>query len=243
MTRHDLAGVPMTRLASLVAAMALTGCGGGLMVTDAPGRSLRAEARHAEVEEQVARRAEQGDRAERRQAAVEPGAVPVQAELAVEIDLSEAPYHVAPEAAKAIDLEFSEGLPAPTQEQVVAPPPAWKPAAQVEAAEGATQAAAAAPVIEDVWPNKAPAAGSDDARKHDRHEDEHQFDVARVVIKGQNLAASQVVFGLAPARILEATADSITVAAPEAGVGEVAIVVTNRDGSFAIAAQNFGYYR
>ena len=249
MARFDLAGLPMTRLASLVAAMALTGCGGGLMVTDAPGRSLRAEARHAEMEEQgQALRAGQGERAESRQAAVGPVAVSVQAGIAVGMDLSQAPYHVAPEAARAVDLEFSPGLAEPTQEQVVAPPPAWKPAAAapVESAASAEEAAqveaAAAPVIEDVWPDKVPAAGSDDARKHGGGGQENGTDV-EVVIKGSHLDASQVVFGLVPARILKVTADSLTVAAPAAGVSEVVIVVTNRDGSFAIAKQSFRYYR
>ena len=246
MARFDLAGLPMTRLASLVAAMALTGCGGGLMVTDAPGRSLRAEARHAEMEEQgQALRAGQGERAESRQAAVGPVAVSVQAGIAVGMDLSAAPYHVAPEAARAVDLEFSAGLPEPTQEQVVAPPPAWKPAAAAPAAsaeEAAQVEAAAAPVIEDVWPDKVPAAGSDDARKHGGGGQENGTDV-EVVIKCSHLDASQVVFGLVPARILKVAADSLTVAAPVVGVSEVVIVVTNRDGSFAIAKQAFRYYR
>jgi IPT/TIG domain-containing protein len=235
MARLDLARSSM--LAGLVAAIALTGCGGGLMLTDAPGRSLRAEARHVETEERgEVLRSEHGDRAERRQPAVELGAAPVQAEPDVEIDISEAPYHLAPEAARAVDLEFSAGLSEPTQEQVVSPPPAWKPAARDEAT------GAPVPVIEDVWPNKAPAAGSDDALEHNSNRNGHEHEI-EIVIKGKNLTASQVLFGMAPARIVEVTAHSLTVAAPAAGAGEVAIVVTNRDGSFAIATQAFSYYR
>ncbi|HET9599229.1 MAG TPA: IPT/TIG domain-containing protein, partial [Anaeromyxobacteraceae bacterium] len=131
---------------------------------------------------------------------------------------AEAPYHVSPERARAIDLEWNQELPQPPQDQVVAPPPAWRPAAQAEVA--------AAPEISDVWPNKGPEAGGD-----------------VVLIKGKNLGASQVLFGMAPARIIEASADAVKVAAPGAGAGEVAVVVTNADGAYAIATHAFRYYR
>jgi hypothetical protein len=103
----------------------------------------------------------------------------------------------------------------------VAPPPAWRPVVAEAAAEPAAE-----PQIDDVWPNKGPEAGG-----------------AVVVIKGKNLAASQVLFGMAPARIIEASADAVKVAVPEYGAGEVPVVLTNRDGAYAVAAHAFRYYR
>jgi hypothetical protein len=214
MAHLDLASLPTTRLATLVAALALGGCGGGLMVTDAPSRSARAEERQAQAEAKATAKAPVKAEAPEAPAAAKPERV--------DLDLSQAEYYVAPEAARAIDLEFNEGLPAPSQEQVVAPPPAWRPVV----AEAAAAEPAAEPQIDDVWPNKGPEAGG-----------------AVVVIKGKNLAASQVLFGMAPARIIEASADAVKVAVPEYGAGEVPVVLTNRDGAYAVAAHAFRYYR
>jgi hypothetical protein len=80
-------------------------------------------------------------------------------------------------------------------------------------------------VIEDVWPNKAAASGGE-----------------RIVLRGRNLRAAQVVFGLTPARIIEAWDEKVTLAAPAAGAGPVAIVLTNRDGNYAVAGAAFQYY-
>jgi hypothetical protein len=85
----------------------------------------------------------------------------------------------------------------------------------------------ATPAIDDVWPDKGPSSGGE-----------------RVVIRGKNLQPLQVIFGLTPARIVAATEDALTVEAPGAAdAGQVAIVVTNRDGNYAIAAGAFQYYR
>ena len=210
-----------------VAALALTGCGGGLMVTDAPSRSAKAEARHAEVEGRSevtghsdVRRAAQGDRAELREARSEAAVVEPKADLDASDAPHDAPYYVAPETAKAIDLEFSDGLPAPTQEQVVTPPAPWRPAALAGAQ------VAANPQIDDVWPNKGPESGG-----------------GVVVIKGKNLMVTQVLFGMMPARILEATSDAVKVAIPGSGAGEVPVVITNGDGTYAVAMHAFRYYR
>jgi IPT/TIG domain len=115
----------------------------------------------------------------------------------------------------ATDLEFSEGLPEPPQQQVATPPAPWAPSPDAEAG--------AKPVIEDVWPARAPSTGG-----------------GRVVLRGKNFQVAQVVFGLAPAQIISQTQDSVTVAVPPA-TGQVAIVVTNRDGNYSIAAQPFRY--
>jgi outer membrane murein-binding lipoprotein Lpp len=210
MARLDLAHLPMARLAAVVAALALAGCGGGLKVTEAPSRSAKAEERQAQADAKL-------EAAAKAQANAEAPEAPARAKA--ELDLSQAEYYVPPEAAKAIDLEYNEGLPEPSQEQVVAAPPAWKPVV-------AEAGAASEPQIDDVWPNKGPESGG-----------------AVVVIKGKNLQASQVLFGMAPAKIIEARADAVKVAVPEYGPGEVAVVITNRDGAYAVAMHAFRYYR
>jgi rubrerythrin len=144
-------------------------------------------------------------------------------------------------AAAAVDLEFSEGLNEPPQQQVVPAKPHWTPPATAtataptaDAAAAPTADAAAAPAadatpeaaIEDVWPDKTSEAGGE-----------------RVVIRGQNLQPAQILFGMVPATIVEVARDHIVVIAPAAKEGEVKIVVTNRDGSYAIAADAFRYYR
>jgi hypothetical protein len=113
------------------------------------------------------------------------------------------------------DLEFNAGLPEPPQQLVVRPPEPWRPS------EGA--GAVSQPVIVGVEPRSAPGAGG-----------------ARVVIRGQNLRPGQVMFGQAPARILSATGDAVTVVAP-AGAGPVVIAVTNDDGAFALSSVPFTY--
>jgi hypothetical protein len=127
-------------------------------------------------------------------------------------------YALSPARAREIDLEFSPGVQEPSQEEVAPAPPAWKPAADAEGS--------AKPVIDDVWPDKAPSSGGE-----------------RVVIRGRNLQTAQIVFGLVPARIIEASDDKVTVAAPAAGAEQVAIVLTNRDGNYAVAANAFQYYK
>jgi hypothetical protein len=111
------------------------------------------------------------------------------------------------------------------------PPAVWTPPPEPPAQEGGDGAASlpapvsAPPVIVDVWPAQGPASGGQE-----------------VVIRGENLRAVQVLFGVAPARILAATAESLTVRSPPVGAaGPAPIVVTNGDGSYAIAP--FTYYR
>jgi len=117
-----------------------------------------------------------------------------------------------------LDLEFNAGLPEPPQQNVVQPPAPWRPD---PGADGR-----APPVIEEVEPRAGPASGG-----------------ARVTIRGRNLRVSQVMFGLAPARIVSAGPNAVTVEAPPAGAGAVAIAVTNDDGSYAVAAAMFTYSR
>jgi hypothetical protein len=227
-------------------AAALTGCEAGLSVTDATARSVRAESRRGSAE--GAERADEdqhrngGDRDQRgsdargdSRAAGRDGDRDARTaerdgehrsgdgeEQGVERNPGDdAPhtYALTPAQARAIDLEFSPGLPEPPQDEVRPAPRPWTP-------EPSAESASAKPVIEDVWPDKAPASGGE-----------------KVVIRGKNLQAAQVVFGLTPAHILGAAEDAVMVAAPPAGAGQVAIVVTNRDGSYAIAGGAFSYYR
>jgi hypothetical protein len=113
------------------------------------------------------------------------------------------------------DLEYNAGLPEPPQQVVVAPPPAWTPAAS---------AAGAPPVIEEVAPSHAPVAGG-----------------TTVTIRGKNLRPSQIMFGSEPARIVSASAEAVTVVAPPARAGQVAIALTNGDGTYDITRAPFSY--
>lgn len=205
---------------AVLAAAALSGCQGNLEMTDAASPSLRAEpakdARGARDAAEDSGRPAQ-DREEDR--AEDPGrdgeernADRAEADASASAQL----YVVRSESS---DLEFSEGLVEPPQQQVLPAPAPWTPA---PGADGAAQ-----PVIDDVWPGKAPSSGGE-----------------KIVIRGKNLAAAQVVFGLAPARILSVSdsQDTLTVAAPAADAGEVGIVVTNRDGSYALSSGTFQYY-
>jgi len=115
-----------------------------------------------------------------------------------------------------LSLEFNAGLPEPPQGVVVRPPAPWRPN---PAAEGLPP-----PVIEDVDPRAGPASGG-----------------VRVTIRGRNLRASQVMFGLAPALIVSAGPNAVTVLAPEASAGPVIIAVTNDDGSYAVSGLPFTY--
>jgi hypothetical protein len=114
------------------------------------------------------------------------------------------------------DLEFSPGLPAPPQQNIVPAAHVWTPSPSA--------AASAPPVIEGVWPDRGPSSGGD-----------------RVVIRGRNLQAAQVVFGLSLAPILSETDETVVVASPGGEEGLAAIVVTNRDGNYAIVAEAFRY--
>jgi hypothetical protein len=115
-----------------------------------------------------------------------------------------------------LDLEFNAGLPEPPQQNVVQPPAPWRPD---PGAEGRPP-----PIIEEVEPRVGPASGG-----------------ARVTIRGRNLRASQVMFGLAPARIIRAGPNAVTVEAPPASAGPVLVAVTNEDGSYAVAPAPFTY--
>jgi len=115
-----------------------------------------------------------------------------------------------------LSLEFNAGLPEPPQGVVVPPPAPWRPN---PAAEGLPP-----PVIEDVDPRAGPASGG-----------------VRVTIRGRNLRASQVMFGLTPALIVSSGPEAVTVLAPEASAGPVIIAVTNDDGSYAVAGLPFTY--
>jgi IPT/TIG domain len=193
------------QLAVTVATAALAGCGGGAALAEPVAEKGASAGEHRAAVSAAAKRAGEVERAPERP-------VDVGAKAA-----SPAAAAIAPVAPPAVDLEFSEGLAEPSQEQVVSAPEPWRPSASVE--EGSP------PVIADVWPDKGPASGGD-----------------RVVIRGKDLQAAQVVFGLVPAVILEASDDHLVVAAPAGGAGRVAIVVTNRDGHYAVADGAFQYY-
>jgi hypothetical protein len=114
------------------------------------------------------------------------------------------------------DLEFNAGLPEPIQQTVVPPPPPWRPESGTESQEP--------PVIDDVVPRGAPSSGG-----------------VRVTIRGKNLRASRVMFGLSEARIVSVSPDAVTVVAPGGDAGPVRIAVTNDDGSYAVARAPFTY--
>lgn len=102
-------------------------------------------------------------------------------------------------------------------------------AAAAAAAAGAAPDPDHAPLIDSVSPSSAPSSGGSELQIH-----------------GKNLQAYRVVVGFAPARILSVTEAggtvTLTVAAPpRTGPATVAVVVTNRDGSVAIASEPFQY--
>jgi hypothetical protein len=217
----------------------MTGCEGSVAMTDAASRDvtseLRRSARAIASGHDRAERAPGGERATRapddaaeggrNEPASAAGArttVPAHGAAAAgeppAIEIGDAdPQLYAIVHTEGIDLEFSEGLAEPSQSSVVPPPAPWSP--------DPASAQAPEPVIEDVWPSKAPAAGGE-----------------KVVIRGKNLHAAQILFGLAPARILRESDESLTVEAPPSSGGTVGIVVTNRDGHYAIAGTSFEYY-
>jgi hypothetical protein len=204
--------VSVSRLLTMsLAAGVITGCAGGVGTTDAPERSIRAELQKPAEAPVKPTEPDAAEAAKRTDAASDSD------DAAADASEGVAMYALTPERAKTVDLEFSEGLSAPSQEQVVPAPAPWTPAPGAEAS--------ASPVIEDVWPVKAPVTGG-----------------GKVVLRGKNLQVAQVVFGMAPAKVIEATEDELTVAAPEGSAGEVAIVVTNRDGNYAVAGARFEYY-
>jgi IPT/TIG domain len=238
MARIKLTGANLTGLAAVLAISLLAGCDGHIEIAEEARsqqiqsrRSPRATAdRAADGDE----RRSDGDRDERRTTrdryenasgrdgdhggATDRGDARQGDDAAAE-DIGDAdPQLYAIVRSKTIDLEFTPGLPEPPQDKIVPAPAPWAPEPSVEEN-------AAKPVIDDVWPDKAPASGGD-----------------KVVIRGKNLQAAQVVFGLSPARILAQSDDAVTVAAPAAGAGQVAIVVTNRDGNYAVAGSAFRYY-
>ena len=221
-------------IAAVLAAAALTGCDGGVATTHAPARSVVAELRgkalarpsFVDVDgdgrpELVANsmanaegdEREAGDRRDEHATERDGDSD----ERAAADESASQTYALSPSRAREIDLEFSSGLEEPSQEAVVPAPSAWKPAPDSEAM--------AKPVIDDVWPNKGPSSGGE-----------------RVVIRGRNLQAAQIVIGLAPAHIIEASEDKVTIVAPAAGAGAAAIVLTNRDGTYAVATGEFQYY-
>jgi IPT/TIG domain len=233
MARTHLASTRFALAALFCAMTALTGCEGGVSLTDAPDRSMREALRGDDAPAHRRDAAAKDERATDEQDAnadkVAERDIYVSPE---ERDRSEGPYRpdlyrdgvlqlslLRPTEAAALDHEFSAGLAEPPQPQVAPVSPTWTPAADAEASP--------TPVVEDMWPDKAPASGGE-----------------TVVLRGKNLAgAAQVVFGLTPARIIsvDAETDTVTVAAPAASEGKVTIVVTTRDGNYAIAG-GFQYY-
>jgi hypothetical protein len=233
-------------VAVVLAATALTGCDGGIPMTEAPAPHVSATVRGNALDrsssvdvdgdgrpELVAKTMAKGDDDQRptghdghqhgtdasggTRTAEPDGARDQRAAEDEDAEAATPTYAVSPARAREIDLEFSPGLQEPPQDEVLPAPSAWKPAPDAEGS--------AKPVIDDVWPNKGPASGGE-----------------RIVIRGRNLQAAQIVFGTTPAHIMEASEDKVTVAAPAAGAGQVAVVVTNRDGNYAVAESAFQYY-
>ncbi len=114
------------------------------------------------------------------------------------------------------DLEFTPGLREPIQQNVVAPPAPWTPSPDAEAASP--------PVIDAISPRVARTPGG-----------------VVVTIRGRNLDAMQVLFGLSPAAIVSQAPDVLMVQAPPGLPGDAPIVVTNRDGNYVVAATTFQY--
>jgi hypothetical protein len=106
------------------------------------------------------------------------------------------------------DLEYSSGLPEPPQQTVQRPPEPWRP-------DPARQGPS--PIVDSVEPRHGRAAGGD-----------------RVVLRGRNLRAVEVMFGQAAGKILSASGSTLTVETPSSGPGQVAIAVTNDDGTWAV---------
>jgi hypothetical protein len=216
-------------------AVALTACQGGLSLTDAPERSIRTESRRAAApgprkpEERELARVETEDSGERPQERRAParnggdaggdGDAAAGGEEGVDTSRDSAVQSAAGEPS-APDLEFTADLPEPPQQSVAPAARTWAPPPDAEES--------AKPVIEDVWPDKGPASGGE-----------------RVVIRGRNLKPAQVVFGLAPARIVGVSEaqDALTVEAPAGSAGPAAVVVTNADGNYALSGGTFEYYR
>jgi rubrerythrin len=208
-------------LALAFAAAALVGCNGAGPDADGAARDGLEPQRSAQSREAIGggERPVDGDgrvAARDDEAGVERAGEP--APSAEQRAAASAAAAVAAATAAAVDLEYSEGLPEPPQQLVVPARAAWAPSADVEANPQ--------PIIEDVWPNKTAETGGE-----------------RVVIRGTNLQAAQVLFGMVPATIVEVAPDQIVVTAPPAEAGDVAIVVTNRDGSYALAKGTFSYYK
>ena len=245
MIHGKLVGRFLTGVAAVAAAAAMTGCEGGVAMTDAPTRSMKAELRQSpraianrndrrDRDERAAdadrdERAAQADDGAKRDGAAKKDEVAGAPDRrrdggdrderpAIELEIGDAdPELYAIVHTPGIDLEFTEGLVEPPQGSVVQPQAPWAPDPKV--------AETPKPVIEDVWPDKGAASGG-----------------AEVVIRGKNLQPAQILFGLAPARIIRETPESVTVAVPPSGAGHVGVVVTNRDGNYAIAGGSFNYY-
>jgi hypothetical protein len=63
-----------------------------------------------------------------------------------------------------------------------------------------------------------------------------------LTIKGENFSSPQILFNSAPARILSGSPDAVTVIVPaQERPGIATIVVTNRDGSYAVARNAYKY--
>ena len=113
-------------------------------------------------------------------------------------------------------LRYSAGQREPMQTALVVRDDTWVAPAEPSGAPP--------PEVEQVSPGAAPSQGG-----------------ARVVLRGRHLRPSQVMFGVAAARITGATADSVTVEVPPARPGQVVIALTNQDGAFVIVPQPFTY--
>jgi rubrerythrin len=62
-----------------------------------------------------------------------------------------------------------------------------------------------------------------------------------VLITGSGFSNVQVMFGSTVARVLNQSSNAVTVVAPEGAEGPCTVVVTNRDGTYAVAASAYTY--
>jgi hypothetical protein len=60
-----------------------------------------------------------------------------------------------------------------------------------------------------------------------------------VLITGSGFANVQVMFGGDVARVTSQSSNAVTVIAPEGRAGPVTVVVTNRDGTYAVVGQAY----
>jgi hypothetical protein len=80
------------------------------------------------------------------------------------------------------------------------------------------------PTISGVSPASGPAKGGNE-----------------VLITGSDFASAQVLFGGQMAQVTSQSSNAVTVVVPEGESGPVAVVVTNREGTYSVAGSAYTY--